>query len=254
VTFLAFQHKCAINCVSRTNLHIWRRGLCIVNSRIVEFSADGIPTHQSCVAGLENVTNGVEVRYVGIEPYVVLVRRYNDGHTVIAESGADTPECLAHAEGISSGVTFREQAAWWIEHVQQRKRKPIAPATVESWRGCLDTWILPNLGDVPLSSVGNLALKGLVEKMVKAGLSPKTVNTYTQVVKSVVASAVNEEGEQLFPRKWNHEFVDMPVVDKSKQNTPHFTSEVVTGILGFSKGYKQMFCALRAPRWRSNGA
>jgi len=59
-----------------------------------------------------------------------------------------------------------------------------------------------------------------------------------------VASAVNEEGEQLFPRKWHHEFVDMPVVDKSKQNTPHFTNEVVTGILGFSKGYKQMFCAL----------
>ena len=163
---------------------------------------------------------------------------------IIAESGADTPECLAHAESISTGVTFRQQAAWWINHVQQRKRKPIAPATVESWQGCLDVWILPNLGDIPLSSVGNLALKGLVEKMVEAGLSPKTVNTYSQVVKSVVASAVNEEGEQLFPRKWNHEFVDMPVVDKSKQNTPHFTSEVIAGILRSSRGYKQMFCAL----------
>src|SRR5713226_4136180 len=53
---------------------------------------------------------------------------------IIAESGADTPEYLAHAEGISSGVSFREQTAWWIKHVQQRKRKPIAPATVEPWR------------------------------------------------------------------------------------------------------------------------
>ena len=163
---------------------------------------------------------------------------------IIAESGADTLECLRKAEGISHGVTFREQAAWWIDHVQQRKRNPVAPATVESWQGCLGAWILPNLGDVPLWSVGNLALKGLVEKMVRAGLSPKTVNTYSQVVKSVVASAVNEEGEQLYPRKWNHEFIDMPVVDKSKQNTPHFTGEVITGILESSKGYKQMFCAL----------
>ena len=170
--------------------------------------------------------------------------RERKAREIIAESGADTPECLAHAEGTSSGVTFRQQAAWWINHVQQRKRKPIAPATVESSQGCLDVWILPNLGDVPLSSVGNLALKGLVEKMVEAGLSPKTVNTYSQVVKSVVASAVNEEGEQLFPRKWNHEFIDMPVVDKSKQNTPHFTSEVIAGILAHTKGYKQMFCAL----------
>ena len=88
------------------------------------------------------------------------------------------------------------------------------------------------------------ALKVLVEVMVKGGLSPKTINTYSQVVKSVVASAVNEEGEQLFPRKWNHEFVDMPVLDKSKQNTPHFTSDVITGILASSEGYKQMFCAL----------
>ena len=67
----------------------------------------------------------------------------------------------------------------------------------------------------------------------------RTGNTYTQVMKSVLASAVSEEGETTFPRKWNYEFVDMAVVDKSKQNTPHFTSEVVTGILGFSKGYKQ---------------
>ncbi|MFZ1972971.1 MAG: site-specific integrase [Candidatus Acidiferrales bacterium] len=170
--------------------------------------------------------------------------RERKAREIIAASGADTPEHLAKAEGVSLGVTFREQAAWWIKHVQQRKRKPIAPATVEWWQGALDVWILPNLGDVPLSSVGNLALKGLVERMVKAGLSPKTVNTYSQVVKSVVASAVNEEGEQIFPRKWNHEFVDMPVVDKSKQNTPHFTSEVITGILASSKGYKQMFCAL----------
>jgi hypothetical protein len=113
--------------------------------------------------------------------------------------------------------------------VQQRKRKPIAPATVEWWQGCLDVWILPNLGDVPLPSVGNFALKGLVEKMVAAGLSPKTVNTYSQVVKSVVASAVNEEGEQLFPRKWNHEFVDMPVqtdvlCSLSRNGTPRWRS------------------------------
>jgi integrase len=163
---------------------------------------------------------------------------------IIAASGADTPQCLAKAEGISLGATFREQAARWIDHMQRRKRKPIAPATAEWWRCALDVWILPNLGDAPLCSVGNLALKGLVEEMVKGGLSPKTVNTYSQIVKSVVASAVNEEGEQRFPRKWNHEFVDMPVVDKSKQNTPHFTSDVITGILASTKGYKKMFCAL----------
>jgi integrase len=165
---------------------------------------------------------------------------------IIAASGADTPECLARAQGISIGSTFRRQAAWWLKNIQQRKRKPVAPATVESWQGALDKWILPNLGDMPVSSVGNLALKGLVEKMVTGGLSPKTINTYSQVVKTVVASAVNDEGEQLFPRNWNHEFIDMPVVEKNRQRTPHFTSEIVTGIIASTKGYKRVFCALVA--------
>ena len=174
------------------------------------------------------------------------IKRQRRAKEIISASGADTPECLAQAEGLTQGRTFREQAEWWIKHVQQRNRKPIAPATLESWQGCLDVWILPNLGDLPLASVGNLALKGLVEKMVKASLSPKTIKNYAQVVKAVVASAVNEEGEPVYPRKWNHEFIDMPVVQRSKQNTPHFTAEVVTGIVKSSKGYKQMFLALLA--------
>jgi len=36
-------------------------------------------------------------------------------------------------------------------------------------------------------------------------------------VKKVVASAVNDEGEQLFPRAWSHEFLDLPTILKQKQ-------------------------------------
>ncbi len=172
--------------------------------------------------------------------------RRRKARDIIAASGVDSPQYLAKVIGIGGCRTFREQAEWWLEHVQQRKRKPVAPATVDSWRGCLDVWLLPNLGDLPVSAVGNLALKELVQKMVKGGLSPKTIKTYSQVVKAVVASAVTEEGEQLFPRKWNHDYIDMPLVVRSNQNTPHFTSEVIEDILASTKGYKQMFCALLA--------
>jgi integrase len=41
-----------------------------------------------------------------------------------------------------------------------------------------------------------------------------------QVAKAVVASAVNDEGEQIHPRKWNDEFVGLPVVDPTKQHRP----------------------------------
>jgi len=83
-----------------------------------------------------------------------------------------------------------------------------------NWENHLDTWINPNMGDVPLEAVNNLALKNLVTVMCDGGLSAKSIGNYVQVVKMVVASAVNEQGEELYPRKWNAEFIDMPAVSK----------------------------------------
>ena len=103
-------------------------------------------------------------------------------------------------------TSFRLQAERWIASLSTRRRKPVKPATISGWRHSLDKWALPSLGDLLLADVGNAALKGLVEKMFSAGLSPQTIVTHSKVVKMVVASAVNSDGEQIHPRKWNSRF------------------------------------------------
>jgi integrase len=156
--------------------------------------------------------------------------RKRRAHEIITASGADTEE---HFNKVVRGVTqttFEQQAEKWLRQMQDRKRKPVAPSTISLWRGCLDNWLNPRIGELPLEKVNNAALKAVVAAMMKGGLSAKTINTYTQVVKSVVASAVNDEGEQMFPRTWNHEFVDMPIVKKSVQNTPSFSREIMSGL------------------------
>jgi len=73
-------------------------------------------------------------------------------------------------------------------------------------------------------------LKTVVAKMSEGGLSAKTItDNYAPVVKMVVASASMKQGEEIYPRKWNAEFIDLPVVEKEKQNTPSFSTEVMTG-------------------------
>jgi integrase len=164
---------------------------------------------------------------------------------IIAESGADTVEHFEKVVKQAHGVTFREQAQWWLNHIRRRRRKPLASATLELWEGCLDKWINPNIGDLPLSEVNNAVLKTLVAKMSEAGLSPKTISdNYVLVVKMVVASAVDEQGEQIYPRKWNHEFIDLPVVEKDKQNTPSFSAEVMTGLARWRKPRERMIFVL----------
>jgi integrase len=149
---------------------------------------------------------------------------------IIARSGADTEKYFnSVAKPVQSEVTFREQAEIWFSNETTRKRNPVATATKEFWRGCLDNWLIPNLSDLPVSEVNNGAVKRVVPIMMNK-LSPKTITSYVGVIKQVVASAVNKDGEELYPRKWNPEFMDLPVVEKSKQNTPAFTSEVMSGL------------------------
>jgi integrase len=141
------------------------------------------------------------------------------------------------------GITFREQTEIWLEQMKHRKRKPVAPSTLTTWECCLEKWLNPNVGHMPLDSIKNLALKNLGIKMVEGGLGESAIRSYTDVAKMVVASAVNEEGEELYPRKWNHSFIDLPRIRNQKQ--PSFAGAVVTGIVaGARKEKYQLFFAL----------
>lgn len=166
---------------------------------------------------------------------------------IIAESGADTVEYFGKVvtpEQPKYCVTFKEQGEAWFAAQKARKRKPVAPGTLQVWRCTLDKWLYPHLGNVPLSAVSNSTVKPLVAVMSGSGLSPGTITNKVQVVKAIVASAKDKEGEELYPRKWSPEFMDIPVVDKATQNTPTFSSEIMSGLVRLLSGDPQMFAIL----------
>jgi len=151
------------------------------------------------------------------------------------------------AEGINSaatlistttpGTTFREQAKRWIASLATRRRRPVKPATIFGWQHALDKWILPILGDMPVAEVSNAALKLLIETMAAGGLSAKTIVNYAQVPKMVVGSVVTADGDQVYPRKWNHDFVGLPIIDPKRQHRPTVT-EAAVGALIASAAYR----------------
>jgi integrase len=143
------------------------------------------------------------------------------------------------------GTKFEQQAEWWIGGLTTRRRRPPKPATVYSWHHCLDKWILPNLGKKLVSEVGNGALRQFVETLSAAGLAAKTMINIVAVVKLVVASAVNEEGDEIYPRTWNYEFIQLPLVVKEKQNRPTITDVEISAVLSsVRKRYAVMFALL----------
>jgi integrase len=168
---------------------------------------------------------------------------------IIAEFGANSEEVFRETEAVNLGTTFKEQAKRWLEELQTRKRRPIKPRTADAWAGYL-SYINAQLGEMPLVSVNNLAMKEFIAKMAaeeKTGrprFSPKSISNYVQVAKMVVASAVNDRGEQVYPVKWNHDFMDLPEV--KDQRTPAFTAEEISTIISNAEGQYQVLYALLA--------
>ena len=144
--------------------------------------------------------------------------RQRKAKEIIAASRVDTVDYFEKVVRSNHGITFREQAAIWLTQMKNRKRKPVAPSTLDNWERCLKNWLNPNIGHMPLHSIGNLAVKNLGTTMVKGGLGPSAIRSYTNAAKMVVASAVNEEGDALYPRNWNHELIDLPA-DKNPKPT-----------------------------------
>ena len=150
---------------------------------------------------------------------------------------ADVATCTEYVEavGLSGRAVVDSRLGF-----KSRKRHPVKPATISGWRDALNAWLLPNLGEKLLADVSNKAVRELVEKMSEGGLAAKTIVNYVQVAKLVVASAVNDEGEQVYPRTWNHDFIQLPVVLKDKQHRPSVTDADLKEILSNTKKLKHL--------------
>jgi integrase len=165
---------------------------------------------------------------------------------IIFRSGADSPEYFARVQAINQGTTFRRQAERWMNHIQTRKRNRVAAATAAGYRSYLNKWLVPNLGELPLSAVDNKAGKELVAKLYAANLAPKTIVEIVGAMKEVVASAIDGDGRRTFPREWNQEYMDVPLVDPKKQHRPTLTPDRVTEVVQKAERHYRVLYALLA--------
>lgn len=144
----------------------------------------------------------------------------------------------------TSTTTFRTFAEQWLSDCETRKLKPIKPSVSHNWRCILDSHLLPLIGEIPLANVGNRTMKSLVECLTKKALAPATIRNVLSVVKLVVASVTDEDGNRIHLRQWNRKFIDAPEVEN--QHTPSFIGEQVTNIVAAATGRLQMIVILLA--------
>lgn len=143
-------------------------------------------------------------------------------------------------------MLFQTQAEAYMKEIQNRRRQPVRPSTAKVYQSYLDCRILPVLGRMDVNLVENGVARAFIADL-NTDLTPATVNAVFKVVKAVVASAVDSNGNQLYPRTWNHSFIDLPIVDKASQDTPTLTlGKLQEAVLRASGQYRTMFTLLAA--------
>lgn len=127
-------------------------------------------------------------------------------------------------------LTIREAAENWLAIT----RKPASLKTFSSYVRC---HIEPAIGDVFVKDVRNGALKNFAQSLVhEKHLAPKTVSEILAAVKSIIASCQDSEGEKLFPREWNTEFITRGLAPIRDQRTPCATSEQIQSAIARCDG------------------
>lgn len=149
---------------------------------------------------------------------------------IIAASGCDTEEHFKKVVLQRKFVTFRKQSELWLDWLQTRNSRPIPETSVPTIRSAIDKWLNPNLGDLPLSEVGNGALKALVKNMV-GKLSPKTQRTYLGYAKQIRESLIDGEGEPIYPVTWNNDFIDLPPVVRREQRRGKVSADEIEKLI-----------------------
>jgi hypothetical protein len=102
--------------------------------------------------------------------------------------------------------------------------------------------IYPFFEGVLLANVNSLAMRSFVKYISK--LAPATIRDYSNIAKAIVASAVNAQGDELFPRTWKEEFIDTPIVQYQRQ--PSTDKAGMEAILKEATGQYRMLYALLA--------
>lgn len=116
----------------------------------------------------------------------------------------------------SSKLVIKGLAATWLQYLETRKRKPVKPATLQTYGFYVRTLIVPIIGDAEVEAFQSRQMKEFVEALVARKLSAKTINEAVGATKAIIKHAVDDNGQPIYARNWNSIFIDAPNVINQK--------------------------------------
>ena len=116
-------------------------------------------------------------------------------------------------------TTFAKQADIYLAELKARKRDPVKETSLAAFKSRIRA-ATPVLGNMRLEAVDNGALKTLVAILCDNKYESNSIHAILKVVKQVVASDLDKNGNPRQPRKWNMKFIDAPSPESAEVTPP----------------------------------
>jgi hypothetical protein len=117
---------------------------------------------------------------------------------------------------MSQPLTIHDAAQNYLHNLAHRNRRPARASSLATFTGHVKR-VTPIIGHEFIETFCNKHLRNLVAALVADKLAPKTISDVTSTVKQIIGSVVDENGDQVYPRKWNAQFLDAPIVGQQKR-------------------------------------
>src|ERR1700683_2825467 len=116
-------------------------------------------------------------------------------------------------------TTFAKQADIYLLEIATRNQNRAKDSSIAAFKSRINA-ALPTLGKIKLDDIRSGALKTLAGNLVREKYSPNSVQSILTIVKMVVASDVDADGDPKHLRKWNNRFIDAPPIDFEEVRVP----------------------------------
>lgn len=122
-----------------------------------------------------------------------------------------------------------------IEQWKAKLRKRVElgklkPASLDTFTSRTSTWILPHLGELEIESIRNGRVKEFAET-ISQKLGPKTTREVVGLVKMILESHVNADGEPLLDLRWRTDFIFENVKEIGRQSQPTISRDALNAVL-----------------------
>ena len=125
-------------------------------------------------------------------------------------------------------MLIRKLSECWLDRLKTRKRKPLKPASLAIFSSYVSNHVNPLIGGLEVETFQSKQLREFAEALVaKKNLAPKTIHELVNAVQQIIRSAQDENGNPLYVRNWNRDFILENVPDVRDQHQPICTKEVI---------------------------